>query len=61
MKYDINGKYLKTYYSISQAARENKINNISISMVCSGKYRKDKNGRYYRRYTAGGFKWEFIN
>jgi len=50
LKYDLNEVFLKEYFSISQAGRENKINISHIVEVCKGKAR-----------TAGKFIWKYKN
>lgn len=48
-QYSLEGEYIKTYNSIREAAKDNKIINPSqISGVCFGKYK-----------TAGGYIWKF--
>lgn len=48
-QYDLNGKCLKTYNSLTEAAKENNINNISsIVNACTGKSK-----------TAGGYIWKY--
>jgi group I intron endonuclease len=48
-KYDNEKNLIKTYISISEAAKDTNILHSSISKVCLGKHK-----------TAGGYKWEFI-
>jgi len=48
LQYDLNGKFIKEFYSISNAERETKIFSTNITKVCHGK-----------RNTAGKFKWKF--
>jgi group I intron endonuclease len=48
-KYDLEGKLLATYESISEAGRREDILYQSICKVCKGKYK-----------TAGGFIWKYI-
>ena len=45
---DLEGNFIKEFYSQSQASRETKVCNVNISSCCNGKYN-----------TAGGFKWKF--
>jgi hypothetical protein len=47
-QYSANGVLIKTFYSISQAERETKINNAQISKVCLNKSN-----------TAGGYIWRY--
>lgn len=49
-RYNLDGERIKFYYSIAQAARENKIHGTGISKVCRRK-----------GMTSGGFKWEYAN
>lgn len=50
-QYSLDGKYIKTYNTLTEAAKENNINNIStIINVCTGK-----------RKTAGGYIWKYYN
>lgn len=52
-QYDLDGKFIKTYISISEAEKELKITSIGkISACCNHKY---------GRKTAFGYKWEFCN
>jgi hypothetical protein len=51
IQYDLEGNFIKEYYSIMQASRDNKISDSNISSVCSGK----------RFKTAGGFIWKYKN
>ena len=48
-QYDLDGKIIKTWYSISDAERDLKIRNSNISQCCRN-----------IRHTAGGFKWEYV-
>lgn len=48
VQYDLDGNFIKEYFSISEAARQNKIFKQSISECCSGKLK-----------TSGGFKWKY--
>lgn len=48
-KYDLDGKLLAKYVSISEAGRKENILYQSICKVCKGKYK-----------TAGGFIWKYI-
>lgn len=50
VKLDINGKEIKVYKSLSEAANETSINIANISKCCLGK-----------RKTAGGYKWKYYN
>lgn len=47
-QYDMDGSYIKTYKSISDAQRDNKITNGKISDCCNGK-----------RKSAGGYRWSY--
>lgn len=49
-QYDLGGNLLRTYKSISEAAREAELSKTSISDVCNGKEKCN---------TAGGFVWRF--
>ena len=49
-QFDTNGTFLKTYISISQAARDLNLFGTNISNACKGIY-----------HTCGGFKWRYIN
>lgn len=48
VKLDINGKEIKVYKSLSEAAKETLIDIANISKCCLGK-----------RETAGGYKWKY--
>lgn len=48
LQYDLNGNFIKEFYSVSQAMRETGVDNSHISAVCRGK-----------RKTAGCFKWVY--
>lgn len=48
-QYDLQNKLIKTYPSISEAARQNNISFSSISLCCNG-YRK----------TSHNYRWKFI-
>lgn len=50
LKFDLNGNFIKEYYSISQAARSNKIGRSNIWMCAKNK-----------RISTGGYKWKFKN
>ena len=47
-QYDKNGKFIKTYISISEAERATNISNKNIAHVLRG-----------RSQTAGGYMWEY--
>lgn len=47
-QYDKNGKYLRSYETITEASKETKVNGSHISGVCKGK-----------RNTAGGYIWRY--
>lgn len=47
-QFDVDGKFIKSYNSISTACNETKINKTSIAKVCRGE-----------RNTAGGFMWKY--
>lgn len=47
-QYDLNGKYLKTYFSIKDAAIENNLHSQNIIRVCKNKSK-----------TAGGYIWKY--
>ena len=49
-KYDLQGNFIKRYYSAAQAYRKTKSDSGSISRCCNGKQK-----------TAGGYKWEHDN
>lgn len=50
-QYSLDGKYIKTYNTLTEAAKENDINNISsITNVCTGK-----------RKTAKGYIWRYYD
>lgn len=44
----VNGKEIKVYKSLSEAAKETSINIANISKCCLG-----------QRKTAGGYKWRY--
>lgn len=46
-QYDMNGNFIKSWDTLSQASKELNISVSSISLCCSGKYKK-----------AGGYKWK---
>lgn len=48
-QYDINGNFIKTWYSMADVQRELDIGTGCISMCCQGK-----------RNMAYGFKWEYF-
>ena len=48
IQYDLSGHFIKEYYSISEAGRDNKISQGNISKCCTG----------IRNY-AGRFKWKY--
>lgn len=50
-KYDLENNLLKTYESISEAARDMNMTHATISKVCLGR-------PHYK--TAGGFVWKFL-
>jgi len=45
-QYDLNGKYIKTFKSIKEAAEQTNLQSSNISIAC-------------KQYTVGGFMWEF--
>lgn len=47
-QYDLNRKYIKTYNSIIEASKENKINKANISACCKNKLHK-----------TGGYIWKY--
>ena len=47
-QYDLDGNYIKTYETISQAEKENKLNHCDIICCCQGK-----------RKQAGGYIWRY--
>ena len=49
-QYDIDGKFIKEYETITQASKETGTSISKISAVCKGK-----------RKTTGGYRWEFSN
>lgn len=49
-QYDINGKFIKHWLSMTEASNELKINKGSISNCCRNK-----------KNTAGGYKWKFAS
>jgi len=53
-----NSRYAEEYYK----AKKIKINRRNISAVCHQKMTKNnRNGKYYPRYKAGGFRWFFAD
>lgn len=48
LQYDTEGNFIKEYYSIAQAGRENNIFGSNISYACMGKFK-----------TMGGFIWKY--
>jgi len=46
LQFDLNGNFIKEYYSVSHASRETKTSLGNVSSVCTG-----------RRELAGGFIW----
>lgn len=48
LQYDLEGNFVKEYYSIKQAERETGICNSHIGATCKGKQK-----------TSGGFKWQY--
>jgi len=48
LQYDLNGNFIKEYYSAAQAFRDTGIGQSSISVVCRGKSK-----------AAGGFTWKY--
>ena len=52
LQYDLNGNFIKEYYSMAQAERETGVSHSNISNVCQ-----------HKRYliTSGGYKWEYKN
>ena len=48
-QYDLNGNYIKTYGSASQASK--------LTGICYESVKKAARGK---QYTAGGFKWKYI-
>ena len=49
-QYNLDNVLIKIYKSGLEAKKKTKINNTSISRCC-----------YNKQYTAGGFRWRFIN
>lgn len=49
-KYDLSGNFIEEYYSISEAARQNNMDNKHISSVCKG---------VKSRGSANGFIWRY--
>lgn len=47
-KYDLEGNYIETYYSITDASKKNNVNPFTIINVCRG-----------RGKTAGGYRWKY--
>ena len=56
-QYDLNGNFIKTWDSISDASRMLNIKGTNISNVCN---RKEKNNGAIIK-SAGGFQWRFFN
>lgn len=50
LQYDLNGNFIKEYYSISHAARENLLDVRNIYYAC----------KKFKR-TCGGYKWKLKN
>ena len=48
LQFNLNGKFLKDYQSLKEAAVENGLSKCGISNVCNGKMG-----------SCGGFKWEY--
>lgn len=51
-QYTLNGEFVKSYYSISEASREINISVTTISRACS------TDPKYFKYKTAGGFIWK---
>jgi hypothetical protein len=49
-QYSLDGRYLKTFESLSDAAREIKSTSTNIRSACKG-----------RRKSAGGYRWKYLN
>ncbi|MFK5981445.1 MAG: hypothetical protein QM499_00910 [Flavobacteriaceae bacterium] len=59
------GTHLKTgevvvFHSTMEASRQLGIHNTSISKVALGGRKKDSNGYWFTRSSAGGYKWQFV-
>ena len=52
------GQVIAEYKSIIEASRATGIPNQNINKVVHKKYDKQRNGKYYKRTTAGGYIWE---
>ena len=50
LQYNLNGKFIKEYNSVTQAAKDNGFNQGAISNVCRGE-----------RYKAYGYIWKYKN
>jgi len=48
IQYDVDGEYVQTYHSLSEASRQTGVGHQCISGCCKGKGK-----------TAGGFKWKY--
>lgn len=48
LQFDNNGKYIKTWHSLTEVSKTLKIRLSSLSQCCNGKYK-----------TAGGFIWKY--
>lgn len=55
---DKNGNLIAIYDSIQEASRTTGVPNQNINKVVHQKYNKGRNGKYYKRTTAGGYIWE---
>jgi hypothetical protein len=47
-QYGLDGKFIKTFPSVSDAAKQTSVKYLSISRACSGKAK-----------SAGGFQWRY--
>lgn len=52
------GQVIAEYKSIIEASRATGIPDENINKVVHKKYDKQRNGKYYKRTTAGGYIWE---
>lgn len=56
---DKKGNFIAIYNSIQEAERATGVQHQLIGKVANKKYDKQRNGKYYKRTTAGGYIWEF--
>lgn len=59
IQYSLDGIYIKEYYSIIQASRDNNIKDTHIINCCKGIPKIDGKGYFYIPKTAGGFIWRY--